>query len=205
MEYIDGDTLSNLRAAKEQKVFQPEEIATWTSQLCDRLLFPSFTQFSLMYVKILFILFLSFSAALAVPAASVPDVIGQGLAIAPSSTRVFSGTAYLSFSSLSFKASKSSGNLGVYSGTYKLTVTPYPWENQTGTCDVVVSQTDTSKLQSGKPASFSGKATSLKGSVRSVSGMLYPKQVSDASKGDVVFIVDSNKGKIEFKSSYQFR
>ncbi|MEO7725512.1 MAG: serine/threonine-protein kinase, partial [Chthoniobacterales bacterium] len=37
MEYIDGDTLSNLRAEKEQKVFQPDEIAAWTSQLCDAL------------------------------------------------------------------------------------------------------------------------------------------------------------------------
>ncbi len=37
MEYVDGDTLSNLRAEKEQKVFQPEEIAAWTSQLCDAL------------------------------------------------------------------------------------------------------------------------------------------------------------------------
>ena len=37
MEYIDGETLSNLRAEKEQKVFQPDEIATWTSQLCDAL------------------------------------------------------------------------------------------------------------------------------------------------------------------------
>ncbi len=37
MEYIDGDTLSNLRAEKEAKVFQPEEIAGWTSQLCDAL------------------------------------------------------------------------------------------------------------------------------------------------------------------------
>ncbi len=37
MEYIDGDTLSNLRAEKEQKVFQPEEIAAWTAQLCDAL------------------------------------------------------------------------------------------------------------------------------------------------------------------------
>jgi serine/threonine protein kinase/Tfp pilus assembly protein PilF len=37
MEYIDGETLSNLRAEKEQKVFEPEEIATWTSQLCDAL------------------------------------------------------------------------------------------------------------------------------------------------------------------------
>ncbi len=37
MEYIDGDTLSNLRAGKEAKVFQPEEIAAWTSQLCDAL------------------------------------------------------------------------------------------------------------------------------------------------------------------------
>jgi len=37
MEYIDGETLSNLRAEKEQKVFQPEEIADWTSQLCDAL------------------------------------------------------------------------------------------------------------------------------------------------------------------------
>jgi serine/threonine protein kinase/Tfp pilus assembly protein PilF len=37
MEYIDGETLSNLRAEKEQKVFQPDEIATWTRQLCDAL------------------------------------------------------------------------------------------------------------------------------------------------------------------------
>jgi serine/threonine protein kinase/Tfp pilus assembly protein PilF len=37
MEYIDGETLSNLRAEKEQKVFEPDEIATWTGQLCDAL------------------------------------------------------------------------------------------------------------------------------------------------------------------------
>jgi serine/threonine protein kinase/tetratricopeptide (TPR) repeat protein len=37
MEYVDGDTLSNLRAEKEGKVFAPEEIAGWTSQLCDAL------------------------------------------------------------------------------------------------------------------------------------------------------------------------
>jgi serine/threonine protein kinase/Tfp pilus assembly protein PilF len=37
MEYVDGETLSNLRAEKEQKVFEPNEIATWTSQLCDAL------------------------------------------------------------------------------------------------------------------------------------------------------------------------
>jgi serine/threonine protein kinase/Flp pilus assembly protein TadD len=37
MEYIDGETLSNLRAEKEQKVFEPDEIADWTSQLCDAL------------------------------------------------------------------------------------------------------------------------------------------------------------------------
>src|SRR5437773_5657682 len=37
MEYINGETLSNLRAEKEQKVFEPNEIAVWTSQLCDAL------------------------------------------------------------------------------------------------------------------------------------------------------------------------
>jgi serine/threonine protein kinase len=37
MEYIDGETLSNLRAEKEQWVFEPDEIATWISQLCDAL------------------------------------------------------------------------------------------------------------------------------------------------------------------------
>ncbi len=37
MEYIDGETLSNLRAEKEQRVFQPDEIAAWISQLCDAL------------------------------------------------------------------------------------------------------------------------------------------------------------------------
>jgi serine/threonine protein kinase/Tfp pilus assembly protein PilF len=37
MEYIDGETLSNLRAEKERGVFEPDEIATWISQLCDAL------------------------------------------------------------------------------------------------------------------------------------------------------------------------
>jgi serine/threonine protein kinase/Tfp pilus assembly protein PilF len=37
MEYIDGETLSNLRAQKKQRVFEPNEIAAWTSQLCDAL------------------------------------------------------------------------------------------------------------------------------------------------------------------------
>lgn len=37
MEYIDGDTLSNLRADKPRKVFEPHELADWTTQLCDAL------------------------------------------------------------------------------------------------------------------------------------------------------------------------
>src|SRR5262252_9156123 len=37
MEYVDGETLSNLRAEKERKIFEPDEIAIWTSQLCDAL------------------------------------------------------------------------------------------------------------------------------------------------------------------------
>jgi serine/threonine protein kinase/Tfp pilus assembly protein PilF len=37
MEYIDGETLSNLRAEKERKVFEPDELAVWLSQLCDAL------------------------------------------------------------------------------------------------------------------------------------------------------------------------
>src|SRR6202040_3998884 len=35
MEYVDGDTLANLRA--EKKVFEPNEIPAWTAQLCDAL------------------------------------------------------------------------------------------------------------------------------------------------------------------------
>src|SRR5437764_15258783 len=37
MEYVDGDTLSNLRADKAHKVFDPHELEDWTSQLCDAL------------------------------------------------------------------------------------------------------------------------------------------------------------------------
>src|SRR5437762_9364050 len=37
MEYIDGKPLSNLRAEKEQRVFEPNELSGWTSQLCDAL------------------------------------------------------------------------------------------------------------------------------------------------------------------------
>jgi serine/threonine protein kinase/Tfp pilus assembly protein PilF len=37
MEYVDGDTLANLRSEKEKKVFEPNEIAPWTGQLCNAL------------------------------------------------------------------------------------------------------------------------------------------------------------------------
>jgi serine/threonine protein kinase len=37
MEYVDGDTLSNLRADKPHKVFEPDELREWVSQLCDAL------------------------------------------------------------------------------------------------------------------------------------------------------------------------
>jgi hypothetical protein len=37
MEYVDGDTLSNLRADKPHKVFEPHDLNDWTSQLCDAL------------------------------------------------------------------------------------------------------------------------------------------------------------------------
>jgi serine/threonine protein kinase len=34
MEYVDGETLSNLRAEKKQKVFEPHELSCWIAQLC---------------------------------------------------------------------------------------------------------------------------------------------------------------------------
>ena len=37
MEYIDGDTLANMRCDKPHKVFEPFELSAWTSQLCDAL------------------------------------------------------------------------------------------------------------------------------------------------------------------------
>src|SRR5215468_11599750 len=37
MEYVDGETLSNLRAEKEKKVFELHELAGWSAQLCDAL------------------------------------------------------------------------------------------------------------------------------------------------------------------------
>jgi serine/threonine protein kinase len=37
MEYVDGDTLSNLRCDKEQQVFETPELANWMTQLCDAL------------------------------------------------------------------------------------------------------------------------------------------------------------------------
>ena len=37
MEYVDGDTLSNLRADKQRKVFEPDELKEWVSEACDAL------------------------------------------------------------------------------------------------------------------------------------------------------------------------
>src|SRR4030095_14251883 len=37
MEYVDGETLSNLRAEKKRHVFEPHELAGWIAQLCEAL------------------------------------------------------------------------------------------------------------------------------------------------------------------------
>src|SRR5467141_2324391 len=37
MEYVDGDTLSNLRADKPHKVFETADLKDWVSELCDAL------------------------------------------------------------------------------------------------------------------------------------------------------------------------
>jgi eukaryotic-like serine/threonine-protein kinase len=37
MEYIEGDTLSNLRADKPSKIFEPAELRPWLFQVCDAL------------------------------------------------------------------------------------------------------------------------------------------------------------------------
>ncbi|MGH7982021.1 MAG: protein kinase domain-containing protein [Candidatus Udaeobacter sp.] len=37
MEYVNGETLANLRAEKEHQVFEPREIAGWMTQLCEAL------------------------------------------------------------------------------------------------------------------------------------------------------------------------
>jgi serine/threonine protein kinase/Flp pilus assembly protein TadD len=37
MEYVNGETLSNLRAGKERQVFEPHEIAGWMTQVCEAL------------------------------------------------------------------------------------------------------------------------------------------------------------------------
>jgi len=37
MEYIDGDTLSNIRADRESKIFECWELGDWTKQLCEAL------------------------------------------------------------------------------------------------------------------------------------------------------------------------
>src|SRR5260370_10872314 len=37
MEYIEGDTLSNLRADRPSKIFEPDELKPWLNHLCDAL------------------------------------------------------------------------------------------------------------------------------------------------------------------------
>src|SRR4026207_927105 len=37
MEYVDGETLTTMRCHKPQKIFEPDELSAWTSQLGDAL------------------------------------------------------------------------------------------------------------------------------------------------------------------------
>jgi hypothetical protein len=88
----------------------------------------------------------------AAPDSSDPASTNRVLMIDPSSTPVAAGKATLTIGALQ-------RTNGVYSGDYKIKVSPYFWKNEKGRLAIIVSDESLAKINQGKAATIIGTAT----------------------------------------------
>jgi hypothetical protein len=118
------------------------------------------------------------------------------LLIDPSSMPVASGKATLTIGPLQ-------RTNGVYSGEYKIKVSPYFWKNKKGTLDIVVSDEALASLNQGKVTTVTGTATtSGKGGIcRRVEATAAPASVDC---GTITLWFTSGGKKMIFGPAYHF-
>ena len=129
-----------------------------------------------------------------VPSATVDKAGYRRLFIAPSSAKLFLGSASLIVDPLAYHA-------GSYSGDYEIKVVPYFFKSENGTLVLQTPEDSIRKLEQGLAVDFIGKATNnKKGKPKNVTGRATP---AADDRGAVTFTVTTDNGPVIFKTSYR--
>ena len=113
----------------------------------------------------------------------------------PSSTTVSHNTVRLTVEPLTHKGE-------FYVGSYRLKVFPYFLKSETGTLKLDAPNEGFRKFAGGKEMKFTGKATNNKGAKdKIISGKAMP---SDEDKGSLIFSLETDNGRMTFKTFYHF-
>ena len=117
------------------------------------------------------------------------------LFIDPSSTSVKLGKANLTITPLAPRAN-------TYVGDYQLKVAPYFFKSEKGRLLLEAPQNSYRRLAQGMAVAFTGVATNQKnGKTKVVTGKITP---STNDRGQVIFSVATDNGKMVFNTSYHF-
>ena len=89
-----------------------------------------------------------------------------------------------------------------YVGSYQIKVVPYFLKSETGTLKLEAPDETVRKFAEGAEVKFTGKATNNKGAKpKGITGKATP---SDKDKGSVTFSLQTDNGRMTFKTSYHF-
>jgi len=89
-----------------------------------------------------------------------------------------------------------------YVGSYQLKVFPYLFKSETGTLNLDAPYETGRTFAEGTEVKFTGKATNNKGAkAKVISGKATP---SDKDKGSLIFSLETDNGRMTFKTSYHF-
>lgn len=149
-------------------------------------------------VFVLFFMVLISSGLDAQNGASIPhrgEAIKRRMFVDPSSTTVSHNKVRLIVGPLTHQGK-------FYVGSYQLKVFPYFFKSETGTLKLEAPDEAGRKFAEGTEVKFTGKATNNKGAKdKVITGKATP---SDKDKGSLIFSLETDNGRMTFKTSYHF-
>ena len=123
------------------------------------------------------------------------ETVERRMFVDPSSTTVSHNKVRLIVEPLTHKGK-------FYLGSYQLKVFPYFFKNETGTLKLDAPDGGFRKFTEGTEVKFTGKATNNKGAKdKVITGKAKP---SDEDKGSLIFSLETDNGRMTFKTSYHF-
>ena len=123
------------------------------------------------------------------------EAVERRMFVDPSSTTVSHNKVTLIVQPLSHKGK-------FYVGSYRLKVFPYFFKSETGTLKLNAPDEGFWKFAGGTEVKFTGKARNNKGAKdKVITGKATP---SDKDKGSLIFSLETDNGRMTFKTSYHF-